>query len=71
MEAVFTLGSSKTGLIQALNKAARARRKMVMMELTATATEEIASPAGVLGSFFASFSLKPPIYLPEYKSSGY
>lgn len=51
MEAVFTLGSSKTGLIQALNKAARARMTMVMMELTATATEEIASPAGVLGSF--------------------
>ena len=55
MEAVFTLGSSNTGLIHALRSAARARMTTVIMELTATATEAIASPSGVLASFLESF----------------
>ena len=55
LEAVLTAGSSNTGLIHALSKAAIARITTVIIEHTATATEEIASPSGVLGSFFVSF----------------
>ena len=55
MDAVLTEGSSKIGLIHALRIAASARINIVIMEHTATATEEIAYPSGVLGSFLASF----------------
>ena len=55
MDAVFTLGSSNTGLIHVLSRAASARMITVMIELTATATDEIASPSGVLGSFLVIF----------------
>ena len=54
-EAVLTAGSSNIGLIHVLRSAASARRTTVIIEHTATATEAIASPAGVLGSFLVIF----------------
>ena len=44
----MTAGSSKTGLIHVLNSAASARMTTVIMEDTDTATQEIASPLGVI-----------------------
>ena len=55
MDAVFTAGSSKTGLIHVLKSAASARITTVMIDEMDTATQEIASPSGVFASFFASF----------------
>ena len=51
----MTAGSSNTGLMKEAHTAASVRMATVIREETATATEAMASPSGVLGCFLVRF----------------